>query len=88
MLTGPNDMILSSYMGSEDIPDITLDEINNNLKGMMKNQSPGGDRVSIENIQMGGTALLKILCKLYNACLRNTTTPEQWDKAIIILQHT
>lgn len=73
--------------GSEDIPEITQDEINNCLKDMKNNKSPGDDEISTENIKLGGPALLKILCKLYNACLRNSITPEQWSKSIIILLH-
>lgn len=73
--------------GSDDIPDVTLEEIENSLRDMKSNKSPGEDGVSTENIKLGGTALLKILCKLYNACLRNCTTPEQWNKATMILIH-
>ena len=73
--------------GSEDIPEITKDEINNCLKDMRNNKTPGEDDITIENIKLGGTQLLIILCKLYNACLRNSTTPDQWNKAIIVLLH-
>ncbi|KAH1028359.1 hypothetical protein HUJ05_001719 [Dendroctonus ponderosae] len=73
--------------GSEDIPEITQDEINNCLKNMKNNKSPADDKMSTENIKLGGSALLKIVSKLYNACLRNSITPDQWNKSIIILLH-
>lgn len=55
-----------------DIPDITREEINNCLKEQKQNASPG-------------TALISALCKLYHACLRNSTTPYHSDRVIIIL---
>ncbi|KAH1028465.1 hypothetical protein HUJ05_001819 [Dendroctonus ponderosae] len=72
--------------GSEVIPETTQDEINNCLKDMKNNKSPGDDEIFTEKIKLGGSAL-KILCKLYNACLRNSITPDQWNKSIIILLH-
>jgi len=49
---------------------------------MKNNKSPGNDEFSTENIKLGGSALMKILCKLYNACLRNYITLDQWNKSI------
>lgn len=54
---------------------------------MKKSKLSRDEGVSIKNIKMEEAAVLKILCKLYNACLRSTTMPEQWDKVITILLH-
>lgn len=72
---------------SEEILEITQDEIEDSLKDMRNNKSRGDEKISTENLKLEGSALLKILRKLYNACLRNSRTPDQWSKSIIILLH-
>lgn len=60
--------------GSDDIPEITEDEINNFLKDMKNNKSPGDDKISTGNIKLGGSAVLKY-CVNYTMIV--------WNKSII-----
>lgn len=71
--------------GSGDIRDITLNEIKNILKDMKNTKSSWADGISVTRIKIGETVLLKILCKLYNVCLKYCTTPEVWNNVIVIL---
>lgn len=49
---------------SEEILEITQDEIEDSLKDMRNNKSLGDDKISTENLKLEGSALLKILRKL------------------------
>jgi len=73
--------------GSEDIPEITLEEIRNSLKEMKNNKAPGEDGVVIEAVKLGGETLLKWIKNLFNLCLENGIIPSQWNNAITILLH-
>ena len=73
--------------GSEDIPEITLEEIRNSLSEMKNNKAPGEDGVVIEAVQIGGETLLKWIRDLFNFCLENGIIPSQWNNAIMILLH-
>ncbi|KAH1002202.1 hypothetical protein HUJ04_008313 [Dendroctonus ponderosae] len=74
-------------VGSEDIPQIIIDEIKSAVKNMKNNKSAGDDDVTIEYIKEGGSTLLYVIQKLFNACLVKGTTPSQWTNAVIIIMH-
>lgn len=73
--------------GSEDIPEISLEEIKAAIGEMKNNRSPGDDGVVIEAIKEGGLAVLKTLKSLFNECLIQQRTPTRWDNAITTLIH-
>lgn len=73
-------------VGSEDIPDITKDEIYNAIK-KMKNKAPGEDGIATEAIKAGGPTLIDTLERIYNLCLRNQDIPTRWNNSIMILLH-
>lgn len=73
--------------GSEVLPDITLDEIKLALKKTKNNKAPGEDCVVADAVKMGGNCLLKKIAKLFNLCLFNSTIPDRWYNAIVILIH-
>ena len=54
---------------------------------MKNNKSPGDDDITIEYIKKGGSTLLYIIQKLFNACLLKDTTPSQWTNAVIVIMH-
>lgn len=74
-------------VGSEDIPDISFDEITSSLSEMKNDKSPGDDGVVIEAIKEGGETLLRVIQKLFNTCLLKGTTPTQWHNAVIVIMH-
>ncbi|KAH1025172.1 hypothetical protein HUJ05_009950 [Dendroctonus ponderosae] len=54
---------------------------------MKINKSPGDYDITIEYIKEGGSTLLVVVQKLFNACLLKGTTPSQWTNAVIIIMH-
>lgn len=73
--------------GSESLPDITLDEIKLALRKTKNNKAPGEDCVVADAVKVGGDCLLKRIAKLFNLCLFNSTIPDRWYNAIVILIH-
>lgn len=71
---------MTARENNTDIHNVTISHLNS-LKVKKKNKSSGDDEISTENIKLGGTELLNMLCKWYNACLWNATTPQQWNNA-------
>ncbi|CAG9828320.1 unnamed protein product, partial [Diabrotica balteata] len=73
--------------GSEDIPEISLDEIYKALKKMKNNKAPGEDGVVTEAIKLGGSVLIAKIQKLFNLCLWNQNIPTKWNNSITVLLH-
>lgn len=62
-------------VGSEEMPEITVDETTAAVNEMKNNKSPGEDSVPIEAIKEGGDTLLKVITALFNKCLELEKTP-------------
>lgn len=74
-------------VGSEDMPDITVDEVKAAVAEMKNKKSPGEDGVPVEAIKLGGDSLLKAITALFNQCLQWEEVPEAWENAVITLLH-
>lgn len=74
-------------VGSEELPDIKLDEVNKALEHMKRNKSPGKDGVIVEFIKEGGEKLKKRVACLLNKCLLEGIIPEDWNDSTVILLH-
>lgn len=74
-------------VGSEEIPEITMEEINNALKMMKKNRTPGPDSVIIEMINQTDENFRSRLKILYNLCLETGNIPQEWQMAEVVLVH-
>lgn len=74
-------------VGSEELPDITEEEIESAIKCMKNNKTPGEDGIVSEMIKLGGRCVIKTLRTLYNACLFGGSTPEKWNNAVMIILH-
>lgn len=85
--TSPSSPIKVLNQGSEDIPDITEEEIRGALNEMKNNKAPGEDELVIEAVKSAGKSVTKALVLLFNKCLTEGITPSQWDNAIIITMH-
>lgn len=73
--------------GSEEVPDITEDEINQAIAKMKMHRAPGEDGIVLEAIKNGGQLLKRQIQKLFNLCLHGETVPIKWNNAIMILLH-
>ena len=72
---------------SEELPDITEEEIESIIKGIKDNKTPGKDGFVSEIINQWGKCVIKALKTFYNACLFEGNTPEQWENAVMIILH-
>lgn len=72
-------------VGSEDVPEISGQEIQAALKQMKNRKSPGEDRVTSEMMKIGGAVVEKSLRILLNKCLREGKIPNEWQNAEVIL---
>lgn len=68
--------------GSEDIPDVSSDEMRQTLSEIKNNKSLGEDEIVIESIKQGGDELLNKLKSLFNQCLKEGITPSRWNNAV------
>lgn len=74
-------------VGSEDMPDITVEEVRAAVAEMKNKKSPGEDGVPVEAIKLGGDSLLSATTALFNLCLQWEKVPEAWENAVITLLH-
>lgn len=73
--------------GTEEVPNITRDEIRNAPEKMKMNKAPGDDGIGIEPVTLGGDKVLKKIKKLFNLCVHQRATPTRWHNATTILLH-
>lgn len=59
---------------SEDVPDISTDEITNTLSDTKNNKAQGENKVTVESIYEGGSIILQTVQKFINECLRQGLT--------------
>ena len=74
-------------VGSEDIPDITLEEVQYALKHMKNNKAPGPNGIITEAVKCGGELLQQATVQLLNRCLSEGNVPADWNTAAITLLH-
>lgn len=74
-------------VGSEDMPDVTPDEVRAALKDTKNGKSPGEDGIPIEALKLGGDELVGAIAELFNKCLEKGKIPKDWTNAEIILLH-
>lgn len=72
-------------IGSEEIPNININEIEHALTQIKNNRAPGEDGVTTEMLKMGGTATLESIEILLNKCLSEGKIPNTWQNAKVIL---
>ena len=72
-------------VGSEELPDITKEEVKAAVIEMKNRKSPGEDGVPIEAIKLGGDTLVSAITALFNKCLESEKIPKAWQNAVITL---
>lgn len=72
-------------VGSENVPEISRQEIQVALTQMKNRKSPGEDKIRCEMLKMGGAVVEKSLQILLNKCLQDGNIPDAWQNAEVIL---
>lgn len=73
--------------GSEELLEITAEEVRKALSDMKNGKTPGEDNIVIEAVKDGGEMLLKAITALFNKCLIEAVTPVDWNNAEIVIIH-
>ena len=55
------------------------------LKQLKNNKAAGEDGITSELLKVGGTLVLKVLQRLFNSVLFDGTTPEAWNRGVVVL---
>lgn len=74
-------------VGSEDLPDVIISEIQHALQQLKNRRSPGEDGIIPEMIKACDGKVHEILTTLFNKCLHEADVPDDWNNAVIILLH-
>nr|XP_013189558.1 unnamed protein product [Amyelois transitella] len=72
-------------VGSEDIPEITKEEVMFALSKLKNGKASGEDGILPEMLKEGGEKLLDALIVLFNRCLHSGDLPEGWNSAVVII---
>jgi hypothetical protein len=70
---------------TESCPSILESEIVRVLNKLKDGKAGGPDRITNEELKAGGRAVVNILVRLFNICLKNKRVPVLWLKANLIL---
>ena len=63
---------------------ILYSEVEEALRTLKRNKSPGPDEITAEMIQAGGEQLVRQIHQLCNKVWSETTIPEEWSKSILV----
>lgn len=74
-------------VGSEDLPDVTSDEVCFTLRQLKNRGAPGEDGTIPENLNIPGTSLQEALAMLFTRCLVEMEVIENWNNSVITLLH-
>jgi L-rhamnose mutarotase len=68
----------------EDPQDILYSEVEEAIRTLKRNKSPGSDGITAEMLQAGGEQLVRHIHKLCNKAWHKGTIPEDWGKSILV----
>lgn len=74
-------------VNSEDIPEISYDEIKLAFSQSKNNKTPGEDDITTEMLKYGGENLLKCIKNILDKCIYEEKIPKSWENANVILLH-
>jgi len=72
---------------NEKEPEFLKDEVNEVVKRLKSNKSPGHDRIKNEHIKQGNDKLIQSLTSLFNTILETRKIPNEWKLSDIIIIH-
>jgi hypothetical protein len=71
-------------LNNEDPQDILYSEVQEAIRALKKNKSPGSDGITSEMLQAGGEQLAHEIHKLCNKAWHEGTIPGEWGKSILV----
>ncbi|PZC75698.1 hypothetical protein B5X24_HaOG205730 [Helicoverpa armigera] len=74
-------------VGSEEIPDVVVDEIEFAIHQLKTRRAPGEDGILPEMLKTNTCMLWDALASLFTKCILETQIPNSWHNAIITLIH-
>ncbi|XP_073960723.1 uncharacterized protein [Choristoneura fumiferana] len=74
-------------VGSEEIPDVTIEEVQLALRQVKNRRSPGQDNIIPEMLKLGSADLWRAIALLFTNCILDGRVPSEWHNAVIILLH-
>ena len=80
-------VLLESFQNTNNITEVTAEDIIRDLKSVKRNKACGKDSVFYEHIIHGGFLVKKLVAKLFTAMLKFSYTPENMKEGIIITLH-
>lgn len=86
LLLDPNNIKASlTHHYTKDIPDVEMSVIMNGLGQLKNKKGPGEDGINAELLKAGGLPALRQLKRLSNSVTHKCTTPEAWNRSIVVL---
>ena len=76
------EMIASTSI--EEPQNILYSEVEEAIRTLKRNKSPGSDGITAEMIQTGGEQLVRQIHLLCNKAWNESTIPEEWSKSILV----
>ena len=70
---------------TDELPEISLEEIELALRQLKNGKAPGEDGITTELLKAGGEPLLRELQRIFNSVLLTGRTPEAWHSSIVVL---
>ncbi|KAA5646787.1 hypothetical protein F3G58_33620, partial [Pseudomonas aeruginosa] len=70
---------------TDELPQISVDEIGMALENLKNGKAPGEDGVTSELLKAGGLPVIRELQKLFNTVLFTGKTPRAWSRSIVVL---
>ena len=72
---------------ADDLPSISLEEIEQAVKNMKNRKAPGIDNITAEVLKAGGKPMAEMLHKIFNAIWVQERTPKNWARMLITPIH-
>ena len=69
---------------TEEPQNILYFKVEEALRTLKRNKSPGPDGITAEMIQAGGEQLVRQIHQLCNKAWSKSTVPEEWSKSILV----
>ena len=79
------DLEMITFTSTEEPQNILYSEVEEAIRTLKRNKSPGSDEITAEMIQAGGEQLVPQIHLLCNKAWNESTIPEEWSKSILVL---